>query len=138
LADLHHALQIDPTDPEFHYAKADTLWSIGLPEQAEESFRKTLELDPQNLECRFDFVEFLFEQERTEEAAALLEETVTMISQRTDVWDDIVRDMEYDPTFKSLIQRLNVATEESDDISHSEYMERIMTELWQYLTGKKK
>lgn len=66
------AAQLDPTDPRPHYGLAKVYQSLFLTEQAEQAYRKALQIDPDYYPAKLALATILYDFSKHEEALAVL------------------------------------------------------------------
>ena len=65
---IEKALVYDEYNPEFWYIYAELLQKIGCTSDAEEAFKRVVELDPNNIDAWIDYSDFLYENNALQKA----------------------------------------------------------------------
>ncbi|MDZ4735607.1 MAG: sulfotransferase [Rhodospirillaceae bacterium] len=84
---LHRATELAPDVADYHSWLADAYWDTHRhPKQAVASYRRALELDPQNPQRMIRFAGILAATGRTKEAAPIFDRATTLAPNSLEVW----------------------------------------------------
>ncbi|MCA1826642.1 MAG: tetratricopeptide repeat protein [Myxococcales bacterium] len=74
LAETEEALRLDGSLAEAHVARGNVLAALGRVDEADQSFRRAIELGPGSRDARYYYARFLFAQKRYADSARMYEE----------------------------------------------------------------
>jgi adenylate cyclase len=78
LAESEKALELDPALTEAHVARGNVLSLLGRNEEADQSFKRAIELGPGSRDARYYYARFLFAAQRYPDAARAYEEAARL------------------------------------------------------------